>query len=359
VRVAISTGGGDAPGLNAVIRAAVLAGINRGWEMLGVERGFGGLLGDARVISLDRSDVRGITHRGGTILGTTNRGNPFRWPRLLLDGTWDEVDRSTEVVQAFKDRDLDALIVVGGDGSLAIARDFCRLGVPIVGVPKTIDNDVGGTHQTFGFDTAVNTASDAIDKLHPTAESHSRVFVVEVMGRHAGWIALTAGLAGTADVILIPEIPYDIGRVCDKIRQREGHGSHFSIVVAAEGAAPVGGGETVTSTGSPGAEDRLGGVGEIVAKEITDGTGKETRSLALGHLQRGGSPTAFDRLLALRFGTQAIHAVGAGRFGHMVAYSPPNVTTVPLDAALGNPKLVPLEGDIIRTARDLDICLGD
>ena len=199
MRVAISTGGGDAPGLNAVIRAAVLAGINLGWEMLGVERGFGGLLGDARVIPLDRSEVRGITHRGGTILGTTNRGNPFRWPRLLLDGTWDEVDRSTEVVQAFKDRDLDALIVVGGDGSLAIARDLCRLGVPIVGVPKTIDNDVGGTHQTFGFDTAVNTASDAIDKLHPTAESHSRVFVVEVMGRHAGWIALTAGLTTQAN----------------------------------------------------------------------------------------------------------------------------------------------------------------
>ncbi len=359
MRVAISTGGGDAPGLNAVIRGAVLAGVNRGWEMVGVERGFGGLLGEARIIPLDRMAVRGITHRGGTILGTTNRGNPFRWPVLRLDGSWDEVDRSTEIVQAFKERGLDGLIVVGGDGSLGIARDLCRLGIPILGVPKTIDNDVGGTHQTFGFDTAVKTASDAIDKLHSTAESHSRVFVVEVMGRNGGWIALNAGLAGTADVILIPEIPYDIDRVCDKIRQREGRGAHFSIVVTAEGAVPVGGAETMTSTGSPGAQDRLGGVGEIVAQEITDRTGKETRSLALGHLLRGGSPTAFDRLLALRFGTQAIQAVASGQFGFMVAYSPPTVTTVSLDAALGQPKLVPLDGDTIRTARDLDICLGD
>jgi 6-phosphofructokinase 1 len=330
-----------------------------GWEVVGVEKGFGGLLGEAGILALDRTGVRGITHRGGTILGTTNRGNPFRWPCQMPDGSWSEVDRSDEVVQGFKKHSLDALIVVGGDGSLAIARDLCRMGLPIVGVPKTIDNDVGGTLTTFGFDTAVNTASEAIDKLHSTAESHSRVMVVEVMGRNAGWIALNAGLAGTADAILIPEIPYEIERVCDKIRRREEQGSHFAIIVAAEGAMPVGGDETVTSSGSPRAKDRLGGVGEIGARDITDRTGKETRFVALGHLQRGGSPTAFDRLLALRFGTQAAHAVAEGRFGHMVAYAPPNVTTVPLEAALGQPKLVPLDGDTIRTARDLDVCLGD
>jgi ATP-dependent phosphofructokinase / diphosphate-dependent phosphofructokinase len=359
LRVAISTGGGDAPGLNAVIRAAVLTGINHGWEMFGVERGFGGLLGEGRVLPLTGTAVRGITHQGGTILGTTNRGNPFRWPVRSAGGDPEEVDRSRDVLAAFEEHGLDALIVVGGDGSLSIARDLCRMGLPIVGVPKTIDNDVAGTLQTFGFDTAVNTASDAIGKLHSTAQSHSRVMVVEVMGRHAGWIALYAGIAGTADVILIPEIAYDIESVCEKVHQRDEAGRNFAIVVVAEGAKPRGGGETIAASGAPGAVARLGGVGAVVADLIEQKTGKETRWLALGHLQRGGAPTAFDRLLGLRFGNAAIHAVAEGRFGHMVAYTPPAVTTVTLDVALAHPKLVPLDSDCVRTARDLNVCLGD
>ncbi len=359
MRVAISTGGGDAPGLNAVIRAAVLSGVNRGWEMMGIQKGFGGLLGQGELVSLGSPDVRGITHRGGTILGTTNRGNPFKWPHQRADGSWSEVDRSDEVLEGISRSGLDALIVVGGDGSLRIASRLCEKGVPIVGVPKTIDNDVGGTLLTFGFDTAVSNATDALDKLHSTAESHSRVMVVELMGRYAGWIALNAGLAGGADVILIPEIPFDIDRVCDKIRRREAAGRHFSIVVAAEGAAPAKGSRAVQEKAGAGRVERLGGIAEDVADQITQLTDKETRSLSLGHLQRGGSPTAFDRLLALRFGAQAVRAVDQKRFGHMVSYTPPTVSTVPLVDALAVRKLVPLDGDAVQTARDLDISLGD
>lgn len=359
MRVAISTGGGDAPGLNAVIRAAVLGGLHRGWEMAGIEKGFGGLLGEADIVPLTAVDVRGITHRGGTILGTTNRGNPFQWPRQLPDGTWTEVDRSDEIVRAMSQQRLDALIVVGGDGTLRIASRLCEKGVPIVGVPKTIDNDVGGTLLTFGFDTAVSNATDAIDKVHSTAESHSRVMVVELMGRYAGWIALNAGLAGGADVILIPEIPFDLDRVCEKIRRREDAGRHFSIIVVAEGAAPADGARSVREAAVAGKAERLGGIAEDVARAIAERTGKETRSLSLGHLQRGGSPTAFDRLLGLRFGAQAIRAVEGRRFGEMVSYDPPNVGTVSLATALSIHKLVPLDGDAIQTARDLDISLGD
>jgi ATP-dependent phosphofructokinase / diphosphate-dependent phosphofructokinase len=359
VRVAISTGGGDAPGLNAVIRAAVLSGIQRGWEMFGIQRGFGGLLGEADTIRLDKKEVRGITHWGGTILGTTNRGNPFRWPSLRLDGTWGEEDRSAEVIDSFTQHGLDALIVVGGDGSLRIAERLWKLGMPIVGVPKTIDNDVEGTLTTFGFDTAVSTATEAIDKVHSTAESHSRVMIVEVMGRNAGWIALNSGLAGGADVILIPEIPFDLDRVCDKVRRREAAGRHFSIVVVAEGAVPRSGEAVLREKATAGKAERLGGIAEILATQITDRTGKETRWLSLGHLQRGGSPTAFDRLLALRFGARAVRAVEEGRFGHMVAYTPPTVTTVSLDTALSHLKLVPPDSDSIQTARDLDIAFGD
>lgn len=359
MRIGISTGGGDAPGLNAVIRAAVLSGLHRNWEMVGIEQGWGGLLGQGGVIPLDEDRVRGITHTGGTILGTTNRGNPFRWPRLQTDRTWEEVDRSGEVLEGARAQGLDAVIVVGGDGTLHIANELFRLGLPVVGVPKTIDNDVAGTHVTFGFDTAVTTATEAIDKIHSTAESHSRVMVVEVMGRHAGWIALTAGLAGTADVILIPEIPFDIERVCDKIRSREGAGRHFSVVVVAEGAVPRDGHTVVRQQAGAGGVERLGGIAEVVAAEITERTGKETRSLNLGHLQRGGSPTAFDRVLALRFGAEAIRTVEARRFGCMVAYRPPDVISVPLDEVLGTPKPVPLDGDTIGTGRDLGISFGD
>ena len=359
MRVAISTGGGDAPGLNAVIRAAVVGTLNRGWEAFGVRRGFGGLLGDAQIVPLTRDSVRGITHLGGTILGTTNRGNPFRWPELRTDGEWVEVDRSAEVHATFKSLELGALIAVGGDGTLHIARELWRQGMPVVGVPKTIDNDVGATVVTFGFDTAVRTATEAIDKLHSTAESHERVMVVEVMGRHAGWIALNSGLAGGADVILIPEIPFRAESVVAKVREREAHGRHFSIVVVAEGAVPADGTLVYQSDADVGGVARLGGIGERVAEMIHRETGKETRWLTLGHLQRGGSPTTFDRLLGLRFGAAAVRAVERGQFGHMVALDPPTILTVPMDDALGIIKGVPLDADSVLTARDLGVCLGD
>jgi 6-phosphofructokinase 1 len=359
MKIAISTGGGDAPGLNAVIRAVVLSAMQRGWTVYGIERGFGGLLGDAAIVPVTEQTVRGITHLGGTILGTTNRGNPFAWPVKQADGTMAEVDRSDEVVAAFRRLGLNALIVVGGDGSLRIAQRLCEKGLPIVGVPKTIDNDVRGTVITFGFDTAVNTATDALDKLHSTAESHQRVFVVEVMGRSAGWIALNSGLSGTADVILMPEIPFDIAKVCDKVMERELTGHHFSIVVAAEGARPAGGTEIFQEGKKAGAVARLGGIGEAVAQAIAERTGKETRSVVLGHLQRGGSPTTFDRLLALRFGAAAVRAVEAKEFGRMVALDPPAIMTVPFEVALGGHSGVPLDHDSVRTARELGICLGD
>jgi ATP-dependent phosphofructokinase / diphosphate-dependent phosphofructokinase len=355
LRIALSTGGGDAPGLNAVIRGAVLAALNRGWECVGIRRGYDGLLGEDRVVPLDAAAVRGITHLGGTILGTTNRGDPFRWRERRPDGTWVERDRSAELVSAFHTMRLDALIAIGGDGSLRIAQRLYReKGLPVVGVPKTIDNDVGGTLVTFGFDTAVQTATEAIDKVHSTAESHERVMVVEVMGRYAGWIALHSGIAGSADVILIPEIPFDIAEVCEKIRRREAEGRHFSIVVVAEGAAPKGG--TVSLVDPE--HERLGGIGDKVANRIQEMTRKETRTLVLGHLQRGGSPTTNDRLLGLRFGAAAVRLIAEGKFGSMVALRPPTIDAVPLEEALAT-RRVPLDSDTIATARDLGISLGD
>jgi len=378
LKIAISTGGGDAPGLNAVIRAVVLSAHQRGWESYGIHRGYDGLfprLGRGRgywsgperrrggsgdgLVRLGPDEVRGITHLGGTILGTTNRGDPFHWPTLQRDGGIVEEDRSDDLVRAFHDRGLDALVAIGGDGSLGIAqRLFCK-GVPAVGVPKTIDNDVAGTESTFGFDTAVSTATDALDRIHTTAESHDRVFVVELMGRYSGWIALHSGLSGSADVILIPEIPFDIEKVCEKILERERRGRHFSIVVAAEGARPLGGRLVLREGAHPGEPERLGGIADEVAQEIGRRTGKETRSLVLGHLQRGGSPTTFDRLLALRFGSAAVRAIAAEDFGSCVVYTPPNVGRVPLAGIIGKPKVVPVDSGIIMTARNLGICLGD
>src|SRR4051795_4891335 len=277
MRIALSTGGGDAPGLNAVIRAAVLSAINRGWEVLGIKRGFAGLLGEDEVVPLTKDSVRGIAHLGGTILRTTNRGNPFHYPRKQADGSIAEEDRSDELIANATELGIDAIITIGGDGSLTIGKLLCDKGMRIVGVPKTIDNDVSGTITTFGFDTAVNTALEAIDKLHTTAESHDRVIVLEVMGRDAGFIALHSGLAGTADVILIPEIPYDIERVCDKIMSRDRAGRHFSIVVVAEGAFPKGGRVSLIGDSLPGESRRLGGLCEPIAREIQAITGKETR----------------------------------------------------------------------------------
>ncbi len=361
-RIAINTGGGDAPGLNAVIRAIVLGAINRGWEVAGIEHGYGGLLPDedGDVIPLKPDDVRGITHRGGTILGTTNRANPFSWPIPKPDGTFEKRDRSDEVLEGMERFGLDALIALGGDGSLHIAKRLWDKGLPVVGVPKTIDNDLRGTSLTFGFLTAVETATDALDKLHSTAESHERIMVVEVMGRHAGWIALYSGLAATADVVLIPEIPFDIEKVCTKLWTREAAGRTFSIVCVAEGATPLGGDVTTKAVHGAASESvRLGGVGEMVAREIAERVGRETRSLVLGHLQRGGTPISYDRLMSLRFGAAAVRCVAQGKFGTMVALDPPDVKPVPLADALAGIKTVPLDGDIILTARALGISFGD
>jgi len=358
-RIAISTGGGDAPGLNAVIRAAVLSALNRGWEVYGVRKGYGGLLGEDEMVLLDREAVRGITHLGGTILGTTNRGNPFEWPVRAKDGAVHIVDRSDEVIEAFRRHEFDAMVAIGGDGSLHIANELYKKGLPVVGVPKTIDNDLAATQVTFGFHTAVQTASEALDKLHSTAESHERVMVVELMGRHTGWISLFAGVSATADVILIPEIPYQIEKVCEKVRDRDATGRLFSIVVVAEGARPLEGDPEVMEVASPGAAARYGGIAERVAREIGERTGKETRSLVLGHLQRGGSPIAYDRLIALRFGAAAVRCVADESYGTMVALDPPDVRAVPLEEAIKHMKVVPLDSDIVQTARDLGISFGD
>ncbi len=362
-KIAINTGGGDAPGLNAVIRAIVLSARRRGWSVVGIENGYGGLLPDdpGRVIPLGADEVRGITHRGGTILGTTNRSDPFAWPVRLPDGSIEARDRSGEIIESLREHGIDALIAIGGDGSLDLAHRLSKRGLPVVGVPKTIDNDLCGTSLTFGFLTAVETATDAIGKLHSTAESHRRVMVVEVMGRDAGWIALYSGLAGSADVILIPEIPFDIERVCDKIREREAAGRDFSIVCVAEGATPAGGEMVMKTVPGGGADDqeRLGGLGDMVALEIARRTGKETRSLTLGHLQRGGQPTSYDRVISLRFGAAAVRCVARGRFGTMVALDPPHVRAIPLGEALANLKLVPVDGDIVMTAQAIGVSLGD
>ena len=357
-RIAVNTGGGDAPGLNAVIRSIVLSALRRGWDVLGIRKGYEGLLDTSKIIQLDRDSVRGITHLGGTILGTTNRNSPFEYPAKQADGTTALIDRSDEVVENFRRLQIDALIAIGGDGSMRIASGLVKKGVPIVGVPKTIDNDLSGTVITFGFDTAVTVATEAIDRLHSTAEAHERVFVVEVMGRYAGWIALHSGVSATADVVLIPEIPYDIEAVCAKIMDREAHGRRFSIVVVAEGARPVGG-EMVTRDQGVGRERLLGGIGVRLAEEIELGTGKETRTVVLGHLQRGGGPTTFDRLLALRFGAAAVRMVAENRFDVMVALDPPTVLAVPLEVATERMKSVPLDCDTMLTARDLGISFGD
>ena len=356
-RIAINTGGGDAPGLNAVIRAIVLTAEQYGWDVLGIRDSYDGLFEEDGIMRLDRRAVSGITHLGGTILGTTNRGNPLKWPTKHEDGSVTYSDRSQEVVDAFDELGVDAVIAIGGDGSLAIANELGKRGLKVVGVPKTIDNDLAATNLTFGFTTAVETATDALGKLHSTAEAHERVMVVELMGRTAGWLSLYAGVAGTADVILIPEIPYDIDSICSKVHDRYDDGPEFAIVVVAEGAYPVGGQPLFKETA--GGSKRLGGMAKRVAKEIHERTGRETRELVLGHLQRGGGPNAYDRLLALRFGAAAANLVAEEKFGTMVALDPPHVHAVPLAEAIKHIKNVPLDSDVISTARSLGICLGD
>jgi 6-phosphofructokinase 1 len=362
-RIAINTGGGDAPGLNAVIRSVTLCAHNQGWECVGIRDGYNGIMSpdhypQGGLIPLSPERVRGITHLGGTILGTTNVGNPLKFPTPGKGGRMVERDRSDEVVAAFRTHRIDALVCVGGDGSLSIASVLARKGLRVVGVPKTIDNDLDRTVVTFGFDTAVSFATECIDRLHSTAESHRRLMVVEVMGRYAGWIALNSGVSASADAILIPEIPYDIEAVAAKVRERTASGLSFAIVVVAEGARARKGRLSVVER-RMGAAERLGGAGQKVARELQAATGKETRTVVLGHLLRGGSPTTFDRLLSLRFGAAAVRALAEGRSGVMVALDPPLVRYVPLAQATRRMKTVPLDCDTIATARQLGICLGD
>lgn len=359
MRIALSTGGGDAPGLNAVIRAAVLSARSRGWDVLGIKRGYAGLMGDDEVIPLTSESVAGIAHTGGTILRTTNRGSPFAYPVQSADGTWTEVDRSDELVENSRNLGIEAIISIGGDGSLKIASQLAAKGMRIVSVPKTIDNDVAGTITTFGFDTAVNTALEAIDRLHTTAESHDRVMVLEVMGRDAGFIALHAGVAGTADVILIPEIDWKLENVCEKILSRDAAGRRFSIVVVAEGAKLGTGENSIIGASMPGQDRRLGGIAERLGFEIQQRTGKETRSMVLGHLQRGGAPTGYDRLLAMRFGAAAVQAVADKRWGHMVALQSPHLVCIPIEEVLAETKRVDPSHDVVRAARMMGISFGD
>ncbi len=363
-RIAVNTGGGDAPGLNAVIQSVVIAAANRDWDCFGIRDGFNGILFPERyasggVMRLTRDKVRGISHLGGTILGTTNKGNPLHFPITLPDGSIREVDRSDEILTYFATHEIDALVAIGGDGSLTIAHALHKKGLRVVGVPKTIDNDLDKTFTTFGFDTAVGFATECLDRLHSTAESHQRVMVVEVMGRYAGWIALHTGIAGNAHAILIPEIRFDLARVEAKIRQREADGRQYSIVLVAEGAQPTDGHRELLAPAEVGHSERLGGIGERIAHDLALSTGKETRVVVLGHLLRGGSPTAFDRLSALRFGAAAVRALDEGQSGVMVSLGLNGVDHVALEEVAGHMKAVPLGCDTLQTGRDLGICFGD
>jgi 6-phosphofructokinase 1 len=356
-KIGVLTGGGDAPGLNAVIRAVVKAGCNAGLEVIGVEDSFDGLLEFNRMRVLTTKDVTGILRRGGTILGTINTGDPFvRDVKTSDGGSQKYADR---VVDMFHRMGLGGLVVIGGDGTLGLAHRFIKLGIPIIGVPKTIDNDIVGTTNCFGFDTAVAFATDAIDRLHTTAEAHRRVIVVEVMGRYAGWIALYSGLGGGADAVLIPEIPYDINVVANSIRERDAWGAHFSIVVVAEGARPKDGTISLVEGKGHGKAERLGGAGQRVAAALEKLTGKEVRTVVLGHLQRGGSPTAFDRVLATRFGASAVQLLIAGESDKMVAFKPPNIVPIPLEDIVGKTRNVSPDFDVVKTSKSMGICFGD
>lgn len=360
MKIAVNTGGGDAPGLNAVIRAVTMAALRRGWQVEGLRYGYRSLVDDKYpAIVLDEARVSEITKLGGTILGAVNRGNPFDYPITNDDGSKTTADISDKIVENFKARGYGALVAIGGDGSLSIAHKLGQKGIPVIGVPKTIDNDLEATWLTFGFDTAVHNATDAIDKLHTTARSHERVMVVEVMGRDAGWIALHAGIAGDADVILLPELPFRWQSVFEKVKECYANGQNYAIVVVGEGAKAASGHTVILTPREVGRARRLGGIGTQVAEEIAERTGHETRVMVLGHIQRGGEPTTFDRVLALRFGTAAVRAIERGEFDTMVSFQPPNVVTVPLEQAAGRIRLVSLDCDTIQTARALGISFGD
>ncbi len=356
-KIAVMTGGGDAPGLNAVIRGVVKTAETYGWEVIGIKDGGEGLLHED-FVKLGSDEVHGIASIGGTILGTTNRGNPFSYP-IERDGHVELVDRSGEAVDNLKKAGVDCLVAIGGDGGMNIAHRLSQLGLNVVGVPKTIDNDLMATDQTFGFDTAIQTATEALDRLTTTAEAHHRVMVVEVMGRDAGWIALHSGIAGQANAILIPEIPFGFGKIAEYVNERYAHGKSYSLVVVSEGARPLDG-EPVYQEWNPAAGvRRLGGIGPKVGDEIVRKTGLETRVTVLGHVQRGGSPTSFDRVLATRYGVEAVHAIADGKFDHLVALRGTAIVPVPIAEAIRQLKHVDPEGELVCAARDLGICFGD
>jgi phosphofructokinase-like protein len=359
-KIGILTGGGDCPGLNAVIRGVVKSAIIRhGWEVIGIEDGFDGLLDLNKCRSLTMESVRGILPRGGTILGTTNRGNPFSYP-VEHDGNVVVTDLSDKVVDNIRTLGLDALIAVGGEGSLKIALELANKGVPVVGVPKTIDNDLRGTDVTFGYNTALETATDALDKLHTTAESHHRVMIMEVMGRYAGWIALESGIAGSADVILIPEIPFDIEKVAQRCVARSKVGKRFTIIAAGEGAAPAGGQRFVSKVDESSPDPiRLGGVAKFLADEVEKRTGLEGRYVVLGHVQRGGTPTPHDRVLATAFGHHAFELLCAGAFSRLVVRQQGRITDIPIAEAAGKVRTVPPDHPLVRAARAIGTSFGD
>lgn len=357
-RIGILTGGGDAPGLNAVIRAAVKTAIYEyGCEVIGIRDGFDGFIDDGGVTPLGIEDVRGLLPRGGTILGTANRGNPYA-RKVIRNGQEVTIDVSDEIVKGIQRLKMDALLVVGGDGTLRIAHELFQKGAPVIGVPKTIDNDIGGTEATFGFDTAVTTATEAIDKLHTTAEAHHRVMVLELMGRDAGFIALHAGVSGGSDIILIPEIPFKFESVIAKVRQRVERGYLFSILAVSEGAKPLSGEQVFSREGDEVYTPRLGGIGQVVGEHIEQ-QGFETRVTVLGHLQRGGSPTPFDRWLATRYGAAAVRLAAQGKFDRMVALQAGKIVDIFLEEAIAVPKHVDVNDDAIITARGMGISFGD
>ena len=356
--IGVLTGGGDCPGLNAVIRGVVRSALGKGMTVKGIQNGFQGLVEDM-VVTMRDKDVAGILPRGGTILGTTNRDNPFHY-RVEENGKYVFRNMSDRILENLKGNNIQALVMIGGDGTHAVGLELGKIGVKVIGVPKTIDNDIPCTERTFGFDSAVGVASWALDRLHTTAESHHRVMILEVMGRYAGWIALHAGMAGGADAILIPEIPFSMDVIIRKVRDRIERGKRFSIIVVAEGALPLGGEMTVKRIVEDSPEKiRLGGVGEKLAMEIEQRTEIESRCTVLGHLQRGGTPTAYDRVLATRYGVAAVDCIMRGEFGRMVALQKNQITSVPIEDVVGKPHNVPPDDQLVLAGRAIGVCFGD
>ncbi len=358
--IGILTGGGDCAGLNTVIRGVAKCAMNRyGVSVLGILDGFEGLMGEPRVMPLTGDHVKGLLNRGGTIIGTSNKADPFRC-KSIVDGKVVITDRSDEVLNNCRRLGLDVLLVVGGDGTNAIGLKLFEKGFPVIGIPKTIDNDLACTDVTFGFDTAVNIVMEALDRLHTTAESHHRVIVVETMGRNAGWIALEAGLAGGADIILLPEIPFHLDKVVEAIERREKYGRKFTIISVAEGAAPAGGGQVIRDVIEDSAEPiRLGGIADQLCRWLEKRCKSECRATVLGHVQRGGAPTAFDRMLCTRLGVEAVHAAMRGQYGYMVVQHNNLMATIPIADALQKPKLVQPDSELVRIARDTGVSFGD